>query len=528
MSPVGGERGGSGNCVYRLLDAHLDDGRGDLVAVRSDQRVMTYIDLYRESCRAANMFLSAGIRPRDRVVVLMPDSPEYIACVLGLMRVEAVPVPVSTEVSRDAYLHIAADCQPALTVVGAEQADRVAGVDVPIFTWARGGANADERSYSARVAAENSDCPLRRVRPDAPAVIQYTSGSTGAPKGVVHLHRGLLAVLNGMITRLGLDTSEVCFSAAKLSFGYGFGNSLLFPLGSGASTVLLDARADASRALDIVLRHHVTVLFGVPTLYSAMLTAAADHPNLDLRDLRLCVSAGEPLPSGIARQWRQRFGLDLVNGLGSTECLHIFIASEPGRTPEGSAGTVVAGYQAEIRDDAGYVLGAEQVGHLWIKGDANSAGYWNRPEDTARSMADGWIRTGDQMYRDENGVYYFVARSDDLLNIGGFKVAPTEVEECLLEHPLVKGCAVVGTNDENGLTVLTAFVLLNEDATETVTVRRQLRTHVSGILPSYKCPRDFRFVAELPTTPTGKVGRQILRKLLTQANQQMSHSSGQP
>lgn len=508
---------GSSNCVDRLLDTHLAHS-ADRVAVRSPRETKTYAELHREACRAANALLHAGVQRGDRVTLLLPDCPEYLTAVLGLMRVGAVPVPVSTEVSREAYRHIADDCRPTLAIADAEHADRAARATPVIIAGAAAGDAANHNSYAAMVAAAQPGCPVVPVPADAAAVIQYTSGSTGSPKGVIHTHHGVLAVLDGMIARLALDHHDVCFSAAKLSFGYGFGNSLLFPLGSGASTVLLDARVEAAKVLDTLSRHRVTVLFAVPTLYSSMLMTAANHPELTLHDLRLCVSAGEPLPRDIATRWRQRFGLDIVDGLGSTECLHIFIASEPGRA--GAGGTVVHGYEAQIRDDTGTLLKPRQVGHLWVKSAANSPGYWNRPEDTAKYMRDGWIRTGDQMYYDEDGGYHYLARSDDVLNVGGFKVAPTEVEQCLLQHPLVSGCAVVGTTDHAGLTVLTAFVLLDDHATTPpASTRRQLRAHIGRLLPTYKRPRDFRFVTELPTTPTGKLGRHALRRLLCETGQ---------
>ena len=533
------------NCVHRLLDSHLAQGRGDAVCVRTEEGTVTYRELYHRVCRAANAFAAAGVEYENRVALVLPDSVDLLACVLGLLRIGAVPVPLSTALTAADYTRVFVDCRPRLAVVAPSRlADVLAARDAtaptlapgpprPRAVWVAPDAGADAAAdtgadvaaadraagadawWADRLADVPDTCPVLPTSPDDMAVIQYTSGSTGTPRGVVHLHRGLLAVLRGLPERLGLTAADVCFSAAKLSFAYGFGNSLLFPFAVGASTLLMPQTADAPRVLRLVRRCRPTVLFGVPALYAGVLTVAEREPTAGLPGVRLCVSAGEPLPPSLAERWRRRFGLDLLNGLGSTECLHIFLAQEPGRTPPGSSGTLVPGYEAELRDEQGRVLGPGEPGELWVRSEANAARYWNRQPETRTTMVGGWIRTGDQLRRDADGVFSYLARTDDVLKVGGMKVAPTEIEDCLLRHPQVRECAVVGVPGRHGTTEIVAYVRPvagRPDSPEhEVALRRSLRAHLRGSLAPYKLPRTLHVVDDLPRTTTGKVARQQLR-----------------
>jgi benzoate-CoA ligase family protein len=484
--------------------------------------------MHTRACRAANAFAAAGVGYETRVALVLPDSPDYLACLLGLLRLGAVPVPLATQLTPSDYARIFADCRPRLAVVdpgrlaavrptpgSAGAAEAAWPEQVWVATAPHDEYSGPEPTLRARLPGASDECPIAPVSVDDMAVIQYTSGSTGTPRGVVHLHRGLLAVLGTFPERLGLGRDDICFSAAKLSFGYGFGNSFLFPLAAGAATLLMPETADAARVLRLVSRCRPTVLCAVPALYSAMLTVAErSGTDADLTSVRQYVSAGEPLPARLAERWRQTTDSDIVNGLGSTECLHVFIAAEPG-TPPGRCGTVVPGFEAELRDESGQVLGPGETGHLWVRGEANAARYWNNQPATNATMVGGWVRTGDQLSRDSDGVFTFVARSDDILKVGGLKVAPTEIEDCLLRHPAVAECAVVGIPGRHATTEVIAYVRPHDTAhtpgPESETLRRELRNHLRAGLARYKQPRALHLVDTLPRTSTGKIARHALR-----------------
>jgi benzoate-CoA ligase family protein len=515
------DTGASGNAAHHLLDRNLEAGRGGEVCVRTFDEQLTFEQLHRASCRSARAFEAAGIDWEHRVVLILPDGPALMAAVLGLLRIGAVPVPLSTQLAADDYARIIADCRPRGALVSPAHAGAVesarAGCGFPRVTWVSGGETGDHESWEACVGQAPGECPLRPTSIDDAAVIQYTSGSTGAPKGVVHLHRGLVALSSTFATRLRLGPDDVCFSAAKMSFGYGFGNSLLMPYPVGAGTILLGGQSTAPRVLEVVERLRPTVLFAVPTLYSAMLEVAGRHPEVGLGRVRACVSAGEPLPPTVAARWVERFGVEIHNGLGSTECLHIFISTEPGRTPRGTMGTVVPGFAARLLDEGGAEVAPGEVGHLWIRGDPNGARYWNRHPETVATMVGPWTRTGDLLWRDEQDVYSFVSRSDDVLKVEGLKVSPTEIEDALLTHPAVGECAVIGVPGAAGVTTLRAYVRLADGLTAGDGLAGELRRHLQARLAVHKCPRHYELVADLPRTPTGKVSRHRLREMASQS-----------
>ena len=339
----------------------------------------------------------------------------------------------------------------------------------------------------------------------------YSSGSTGSPKGAVHRHRDMVVSSQFYgVEVLGIREDDICFSAAKLFFAYGLGNGMTFPLWVGASTVLYDARPTPQSTFETVEKFKPTLFYGVPTLYAAQLQALGSQ-RPDLSSVRLCVSAGEALPADIFNRWREETGLIILDGIGSTEALHIFISNRVDDIMPGSSGRVVPGYQLQIRDDAGQDVPVGESGRLWIHGDSTSRCYWNNPEKSAQTMVSGWLDTGDTYFQDEDGYYYYCGRNDDMMKVGGIWCSPFEIEAKLIEHSEVLEVAVVGKADEVGLIKPEAYVVLKNLPESVDTITEELRRHCKEGLAPYKYPRQFHFVDELPKTATGKIQRYKLR-----------------
>ena len=341
----------------------------------------------------------------------------------------------------------------------------------------------------------------------------YTSGSTGPPKAALHLHHDLVhaAELVGRGT-FGIGPDDLVFSASKLHFAFGLGNSLYFPALVGAASILVPERLDAEAILGLIQAERPTVLFAVATIYRRLLQVEHAESRFDLSSLRLCVSSGEPLPPGIFHAWHQRFGHELLDVVGSTEALHDFIANRPGWARAGSSGQVIPGFEARLVDEQGRPVAPGMVGQLLIKGESTSPGYWNRHERTKATMLGDWLRTGDMFYQDADGYFYFCGRTDDMLKVGGMWVAPAEVEAALGEHPAVLEVAVVGRGDGDGLTKPHAYCVLRDGVAASETLAAELREGVRKRLGGYKSPRWVDFVTELPRTSTGKIQRYALRR----------------
>jgi benzoate-CoA ligase family protein len=508
------------NAAAFYLDRHLQEGRAERPALRGDGRLLTYGDLLGESARAAHVFADAGIGYENRVVLLGPDSTDYVTAFWGAIRAGAAPVPVSHRLSLGEWRYVCADCRPVGAVVAPDFVEVMReireSVGWPRAVWvldpAPDALPAGFAALSTCRAAAPATFENRLTSIDDMAVIQYTSGSTGTPKGVVHLHRGLLALDSCFPRRLALGEDDVCYSAAPLSFGYGLGNSVLFPFGAGASSVLRAGLADPYSVFETIRVERPTVFFAVPGLYSAMLGIPDAQDRFDTSSVRLWVSGGDHVTVALFERWRRRFSAEILNGMGSTECLHIFISGEPGRCVPGATGTPVPGCDIRLLDDQERPVGDGQVGNLFVRSDANGARYWNRQDETVRTMLGPWTRTGDTMVRDAAGTYTFIGRIDDVIKIGALKVSPIEIEARILEHDEVAECAVVVIPNEDGVNTLTAFVRPGAADTEARALRRRIRAYLRDSLPMHKCPRVIEVVEELPRTPTGKVSRHRLRQ----------------
>jgi benzoate-CoA ligase len=501
------------NAATTFVDDNLREGRGEKVAVYYGDQTLSYRDVANVVNRFGNALLGMGVEIENRVMIVLPDCPEFIASFFGAMKIGAVPVPVNTLMVPEDYRFLLQDSRAKVVVahhqflsrVGAGTADvRSLKKRIVVGGKAEGWVSFDELLNKASPELE----PAGTSRDDV-ALWMYTSGSTGRPKGAVHLHHDFLQITDHFVKPvLGLSEKDRTFSASKLFFAYGLGNSLYFPFRFGASSVLCPDPMDPKLAFDCIERYRPTVFFAVPTLYTKMLRLEG---NFDLKSLRLCLSSGEPLPPVIFERWKERFGLELLDVVGSTEALHDFVANRPGNIRVGSSGQVVPAFEAKIVDDEGNELPLGEVGHLLVKGESSSPYYWNRHEQTKKTMLGEWLRTGDMYMRDEEGFFWFSGRSDDMLKVGGMWVSPIEIENVLMSHPLVLEAAVAGSLDADGLTKPKAFVVLKEPVAGSREIEAELQEFIRQSLAPYKYPRWIEFVEDLPKTVTGKIQRFRLR-----------------
>jgi benzoate-CoA ligase len=505
------------NVSTAFLDRNLEQGRDDRVALYAGDDRITYGALLAQVNRAGNALRSLGVRPEERVFLLMLDAPELAYLFWGTIRIGAVAVPTNTALRPHDYAQMLRDSRAAVLAVSEELLPAVqpalAGLPALRHVLVAGRPAPGQLALCELLAAADAELAPVPTHRDEPAFWLWSSGSTGAPKGTVHLHHDMVCTADLYAREvLGIREDDVCLSVAKLFFAYGLGNALYFPLRVGAAAVLHPGRFEARAYFDLIRRHRPTLFFGVPTAYAAML--AGDGPG-DLGAVRLCVSAGEPLPAAIFARWKERFGVEILDGVGSTEALHIYISNRAGRVRPGSSGEVVPGYAVRIVDEAGSDAPAGEIGDLLVSGDSIAAGYWNRHERSRQAFRGDWFVTGDKYYRDADGFYWYCGRSDDMLKVGGQWVSPAEVEATLVQHPAVLECGVVGQADENGLVKPYAFVVLKPGRRPGDAVRaEELQAFVRDKIAAYKYPRWIEFVPELPKTATGKIQRFRLREQL--------------
>jgi benzoate-CoA ligase len=510
---------------FNIADYFLDRParlHPERTAVLGDPAAVSYGELARLANRVGNSLRSSGCRPGDRVLIVLPDSPEFVATFFGAAKIGAVAVPVNPFTRAADYAYYLADCTPRVAVVH--------GVALPEFQQALASASI------GLLVVEGRQLPASYPRPavlweewlrDAPerlapqptaatdmAFFLYTSGSGGTPKAAIHQHKDMLVTTESFARGvLGLREDDITFSVSKLFFAYGLGNGMYFPFAVGARTVYLPDRPRPDRVLEIVARYRPTVFFSVPTFYAALLREADSGKAADFSSVRLAVSAGEALPAEIFKQFRQRFGVEILDGIGSTEMLHMFISNRPGAARPASCGVPVPNYEARIVDDAGRDLPAGEIGNLWVRGASAFAGYWHKPELTARARSGEWVITGDKFLCGPDGYFHYCGRADDMMKVAGMWVAPGEVENVLLGHPSVAEAAVVGKRDA-GLMRPIAYVVLRPGTEPSSGLPEQLQGFVRQRLPSYKVPQEIHFVAELPKTATGKIQRYRLREQL--------------
>ncbi len=481
-------------------------GREHAIVLRCEGRSWSGGELAAQACGAQLELERRGLRRGDRVLLLLRDTPAFHAGFLGALRGGLVPVPISTLLPPGDVAFIAGDASVRAALI--DRALPAALAEPGLYP--PGCERIGAEGHALEVASCEIPPPAAETRAGDDAFWLYTSGTTGEPKGVVHRHLDLVATAE-LYARgvLEMSSADRVLSAAKLFFAYGLGNSLGFPLWLDAETVLHPERPTPEAMFELIREHRPTLFFGVPTLYASML--AHPEPPRDLGPLRLGISAGEPLPAALLERWRARFGVELLDGLGTTELLHIFVSNRPGAVRAGSSGTAVAGYQVRIVDEHGADVPDGEVGSLLAGGPSAALRYHARPELTERAMvAPGWVRTGDSYRRDSDGYLWHLGRTDDLMKVSGQWVSPVEVEAALAEHPAVLEAAVVGYVDADGLTRARAFVVPAAGAG--ADLAGELQAHVKARLAPHKYPRRIDLVDVLPKTATGKIQRHLLRK----------------
>jgi len=505
------------NAAAVFVDVHIAEGRGPKPAILCGDRTVTYQDLYEGVNRFGGAIRELGVRIEERVAILLPDTPEWVFAFFGAMKIGAVAVPMNTILLPKDYEYLLNDSRARVLVVApellpkiAEVRDRLRYLEHVVVT---GEPPPRDLALDDVLGAASPELEPEDTSKDDAAFWLYSSGTTGFPKGAIHLHHDMIVEADLYARQtIGIRESDVSFSVPKLFFAYGLGNGLYFSLRVGGTNVLLPGRPTPDAAFDVIDRYQPTVFYSVPTSYAAMLHLAEKTKRQSLGRVRMCVSAGEPLPKHLFDKWLERFGVEILDGIGSTEILHIFISNRPGQARPGSTGQVVPGYEAKILDDEGNELGPREVGTLFIKGDSIAMAYWNKHEQSKDTFRGEWINTHDKFLVDEDGYYWYAGRTDDMIKVSGQAVWPTDVEALLQEHPAVLESGVAGTADPDGLIKPVAYVVLKDSQQASPELARELQHFIKKSTAPHKYPRAVIFVDSLPKTATGKIQRFKLRE----------------
>lgn len=506
------------NLCGLFCDRHVAEGRASKVLARGRTWTLTFGELHESVCKFANALKSLGVQPGDRVMLLAKDTPAFYTAFLGVIRMGAVVIPTNTFLRSSDYAYMMSDSKAVAVIAADGPIDEVevvlegSGASVK-HRIAIDGSRQDWLSLKALSAGASTECPIAETTANAPCFWLYSSGSTGAPKASVHEHKDMVYTSQFYaVETLGIVEQDVIFSAPKLFFAYGIGNSFSFPLYVGCEAILFEDRPTAENTLDMIERFRPTVYFGVPTLYAAQVAAIEAGRGVDMGRTRICLSGGEPLPPAVMERWNRLTGVGVFDGIGSSEGLHIYAQNMPGRIKEGSAGPAVTGYRMRVVDPAGNEVPDGTPGELVLHGESFAKLYWNKAEKTAATWTpDGWFRSGDTVFRDEDGFFFFCGRGDDMLKVGGIWVAPFEVESALTSHPEVIESAVVGAPDKDGLIKPKAFCVLRDRSKAGPAMAETLIQFAKDKLAPFKYPRWVEFVDELPKTASGKIQRFRLR-----------------
>ncbi len=510
------------NAATAFLDRNLAEGRGTKTAVYFEGNAYTYAQIAELANRVGNALLDLGVDMEQRVALLLLDSPQFAAGFFGAIKIGAVPVPVNTTLRPNDYVYMLNDSRARVLLIHSVVWSQIQQI-LPELKYVRhivvvgleqNGTKdtATLHDFEKWTQKASAELQAAATTKDDSAFWLYSSGSTGFPKGCVHLQHDMTYCTEFYAKPiLGIREEDITFSAAKLFFAYGLGNNLYFPFAVGASAVHYPERPLPEDMFKVVQQYRPSIFFGVPTLYAGMLALPDAEKRFDFSSVRICVSAGEALPADILRRWKEKFNVDILDGIGSTEILHIFISNRIGQIKPGSSGKLVPGYEALITDESGHAVKQGEIGNLLIRGDSTAAYYWNKHEKTKDIINGHWIHTGDKYYEDDESFLWYCGRSDDMLKVGGQWVSPVEVEGALIAHPSVLEAAVVGAMDADELVKPKAYIVLNQGYEASEAMANELKTFVKGRLASFKYPRWIEFVPELPKTATGKIQRFKLR-----------------
>jgi 4-hydroxybenzoate-CoA ligase len=506
------------NAAVDFVDRNVAEGRGDKTACIDPARNITYGELRDAAARIGPMLARLGIEPENRIALILLDTVDFPILFWGAIRAGIVPVLLNTRLTADQYRYLLEDSRAKAAFVSAallpivqEAARDVSTLRAIIVV---GGGPDRVPRLDALLAAENEGSAPARTCADEVAYWLYSSGTTGAPKGAMHVHSSPMALarLSGQ-DRIGIREDDVVFSVAKLFFAYGLGNAIFCPMSVGATSVFYPERPTPQTVFETLRAYQPTMFYAVPTLYAAILADPECTPENSSSRLRLCFSAGEPLPPHLGEAWKARFGLDIVNGVGSTEMGHLYITNLPHKVEYGTAGMAVKDYDLKLVDDDGHEVANDEIGELLVRGPSAAVGYWNHLEKSRRTFVGEWTRTGDKYVRRSDGVYIYCGRTDDMFKVSAIWVSPFEVEAALITHPAVLEAAVVPAEDSNGLIKPKAFVVLKDRRVDgsNRALYEELKVHVKRTVGPWKYPRWIEFIDSLPKTATGKIQRFMLR-----------------
>ena len=526
------------NVATYFVDRNVLEGRGEKTAIECGEERISYRQLLERTNRVGNALRQLGVRIEERVALLLLDTPEFLYSFFGIIKIGAVAVPVNTYLKTHEYEYLLNDSRARVVLVSegllphlqSIPRERLKYLSEIVVVRGRSKQHSSLRQQSVGQQSlglqsldqlmENASPELEAepTRKDDAAFWLYSSGSTGPPKGCVHLHHDMV-VCSELYARniLRMNEHDRCYSVARLFFAYGLGNAGYFPLGCGATTIFSPARPTPETVYTDIERYRPTLFFSVPSNYAALLAyRREDRAEFDLSSVREAISAGESLPAPLFERFKQRFGVEILDSLGSTETLQMVIASRPGEARPGSSGKIIPGYEARIVDDSGCSVAPREIGNLLIKGDSTCAGYWNQHEKTKETFEGHWFRTGDKYYQDEEGYFWYAGRANDLFKVSGRWLSPAEVESALIAHPAIREAEVIARDDENGLTKPAAYVVVNDGFIGSDQLSRELQAWVAERIGNYKSPRWIEILPELPKTATGKLQRYKLRELQAQ------------